>query len=110
MVPQDVRFCVEDITDGDPRRVGVRWCAAWQPAALCSAICMPRSSPAGCPMRGPATPLPACTGLSCTMCMCVCCHSIDTCLIFLLAGMLRSPARTGSPLSSPFRAAAPSTK
>lgn len=27
MVPADVRFCVEDITDGDPRRVGVRWCA-----------------------------------------------------------------------------------
>ena len=25
MVPSDVRFVVEDITDGDPRRVGVRW-------------------------------------------------------------------------------------
>ncbi|KAI7845310.1 hypothetical protein COHA_001152 [Chlorella ohadii] len=25
MVPADVRFCVEDITDGDPRKVGVRW-------------------------------------------------------------------------------------
>ena len=25
IVPADVRFCVEDITDGDPRRCGVRW-------------------------------------------------------------------------------------
>jgi hypothetical protein len=25
LVPQDIRFCVEDITDGDPRRCGVRW-------------------------------------------------------------------------------------
>lgn len=31
MVPPDVRFCVEDITDGDPRRVGVRWCAPRKP-------------------------------------------------------------------------------
>lgn len=28
LVPPDIRFCVEDITDGDPRRCGVRWCAA----------------------------------------------------------------------------------
>lgn len=27
LVPKDVRFCVEDITDGDPRACGVRWCA-----------------------------------------------------------------------------------
>lgn len=25
LVPKDIKFVVEDITDGDPRRVGVRW-------------------------------------------------------------------------------------
>ena len=25
--PRDIQFCVEDITEGDPRRCGVRWCA-----------------------------------------------------------------------------------
>ena len=25
LVPKDIKFCVEDITDGDPRRCGVRW-------------------------------------------------------------------------------------
>ena len=28
IVPPDLRFVVEDITDGDPRKVGVKWCAA----------------------------------------------------------------------------------
>ena len=27
IVPGDLKFCVEDITDGDPRKVGVKWCA-----------------------------------------------------------------------------------
>ena len=26
IVPGDLKFCVEDITDGDPRKVGVKWC------------------------------------------------------------------------------------
>ena len=25
LVPADIKFVVEDITDGDPRKVGVRW-------------------------------------------------------------------------------------
>lgn len=25
LVPKDIKFVVEDITDGDPKRVGVRW-------------------------------------------------------------------------------------
>lgn len=25
LVPPDIKFCVEDITEGDPRRCGVRW-------------------------------------------------------------------------------------
>ena len=25
LVPADIKFCVEDITEGDPRRCGVRW-------------------------------------------------------------------------------------
>ncbi|KAL4437246.1 hypothetical protein ABPG75_004385 [Micractinium tetrahymenae] len=25
LVPKDIKFCVEDITEGDPRRCGVRW-------------------------------------------------------------------------------------
>ena len=25
LVPKDIKFVVEDMTDGDPRRVGVRW-------------------------------------------------------------------------------------
>ncbi len=24
-VPKEIKFCVEDATDGDPRKVGVRW-------------------------------------------------------------------------------------
>ena len=28
IVPGDLKFCVEDITDGDPRKVGVKWCGA----------------------------------------------------------------------------------
>lgn len=27
IVPGDLKFYVEDITDGDPRKVGVKWCA-----------------------------------------------------------------------------------
>ena len=27
IVPPDLKFVVEDITDGDPRKVGVAWCA-----------------------------------------------------------------------------------
>ena len=27
IVPQDLKFVVEDITDGDPCKVGVKWCA-----------------------------------------------------------------------------------
>jgi len=27
IVPGDLKFCVEDITDGDPHKVGVKWCA-----------------------------------------------------------------------------------
>ena len=28
IVPGDLKFCVEDITDGDPRKVGVKWCGS----------------------------------------------------------------------------------
>ncbi len=27
IVPPDLKFTVEDITDGDPHKVGVKWCA-----------------------------------------------------------------------------------
>jgi hypothetical protein len=30
IVPSDLKFTVEDITDGDPQKVGVKWCALVQ--------------------------------------------------------------------------------
>jgi hypothetical protein len=29
IVPSDLKFVVEDITEGDPRKVGVKWCATF---------------------------------------------------------------------------------
>ena len=53
IVPPDLKFVVEDITDGDPRKVGVKWCAA----ALFGAIVNRDIA-----SRGPACVRQACGG------------------------------------------------
>ena len=57
LIPDDVRFVVEDLTEGDPRRCGVRWCASlYAPLGCPHATLGCPHAPLGCPFEGAALP------------------------------------------------------